>query len=91
MNFHWPSFLRSKPHTEVADLRDRAIVAETKAVLLENALEAERRRRFRERRRDASDVSHAIAARAADYAKRFGKLDKGVKDRAIEAAKRGRG
>lgn len=80
----------SKP-TDIAELRDRPIVAETKAVLLENALEAERSRRTRERRRDATDIARAIAARAAALKERFKGLDEGVKERAAEAAKRGRG
>ena len=88
MAFHWPFF--SKP-TDIAELRDRAIVAETKAVLLENAVEAERRRRTRERRRDATDIARAIAARAQVYSDRFRDLTDEQKDRAVEAAKRGRG
>ena len=80
----------SKP-TDIAELRDRAIVAETKAVLLENALEAERSRRTRERRRDATDIARAIAARAQVYSDRFSHLTDEQKSRAVEAAKRGRG
>ena len=83
---------RTEPaHTEAAELRDRAIVAETKAVLLENALEAERSRRGRERRRDATDIARAIAARAQVYSDRFRDLTDEQKARAVEAAKRGRG
>lgn len=88
MAFHWPFF---SPPTDIAELRDRAIVAETKAVLLENALEAERSRRSRERRRDATDISRAIAARAQVYSDRFSHLTDEQKARAVEAAKRGRG
>lgn len=88
MAFHWPFF---SPPTDIAELRDRAIVAETKAVLLENALEAERRRRGRERRRDATDIARAIAARAQVYSDRFSHLTDEQKARAIQAAKRGRG
>jgi len=88
MNFHWP-FFRKPAHTELAELRDRLIVAETKAVLIENALEAERSRRSRERRRDATDVKHAIAARAKAYSDRFAKLKEGEGPAFIAAAKNG--
>ena len=80
----------SKP-TDIAELRDRALMAETRNVLLENALEAERSRRGRERRRDATDVSRAIAARAQVYSDRFRHLTDEQRARAVEAAKRGRG
>lgn len=88
MAFHWPFF--SKP-IDIAELRARAIVAETKAVLFENAFEAERYRRGRERRRDATDIARAIAARAQVYSDRFSHLTDEQKARAVQAAKRGRG
>jgi hypothetical protein len=72
---------------ELAEIRDRLIEAETKAVFLENHLEAERRRRTRERRRDATDVSRAIAAKAASLKARFAKLDASQIEAAIEAGK----
>lgn len=54
--------LFSKPkHTEVAELRDRCIVAETRALLLADELERARRPK-RERRRDAASF---IAAKKA--------------------------
>lgn len=87
MAFHWPAFIKPAP-TDIAELRDRAIVAETKAVLLENALEAERSRRGRERRRDATDIARAIAARAQVYSDRFSHLTDEQKARAIQAGKR---
>ncbi len=87
MNFHWPIFSKPAYHAELAELRDRLIVAEAKAVLIENALEAERRRRTRERRRDATDVSRAIAAKAEALTKRFAKLDEAQIRAAIEAGK----
>lgn len=77
--------------TDTAELRDRAIIAETKAVLLENALEVERCRRGRERRRDATDIARAIAARAQVYSDRFAHLTDDQRRRAIQQAKRGRG
>ena len=44
-------------------------------------------RRTRERRRDATDVSRAIAAKAAALTKRFAKLDEAQIRAAIEAGK----
>ena len=53
MNFHFPSLFRPKPSLEeFAAMRDRALVAETKAVLLENIVEHANRPR-REIRKDA--------------------------------------
>ena len=55
-------FSKPKPkHTEVAELRDRCIVAETRALLLADELERARRPK-RERRRDAASF---IAAKKA--------------------------
>ena len=48
-------------------------------------------RRGRERRRDATDIARAIAARAQVYSDRFRDLTDEQKARAVEAAKRGRG
>jgi Tfp pilus assembly protein PilE len=84
--FHWPTFSKPAP-TDIAELRDRAIVAETKAVLLENALEAERRRRTRERRKDHTDTARAIAAQAQAYSQRFASLTPSQRTAAIEAGK----
>lgn len=61
MSFHFLSLFRKPAHTEVAELRDRCIVAETKAVFLANEVERLRRPK-RERRKDAASV---IAARKA--------------------------
>ncbi len=54
----WP--FSNPKHTEVAELRDRCIVAETKAILLADELERARRPK-RERRRDAASVVEARA------------------------------
>ena len=67
------SLFRKPAHTEVAELRDRCIVAETKAILLADELERARRAK-RERRKDATDISRAIAARAQAYSDRFSRL-----------------
>lgn len=76
----------------IAAMRDRCIVAETKAVLLENEVERLRRRQLRERRKDARDVAKAIAARAADYADRFAGLTDEQRSKAkAAAARKGRG
>ena len=85
------TFPTELPDEEICELRDRAMFLEMRAVLLQNALEAERSRRGRERRRDATDISRAIAARAQVYSDRFRDLTDEQKARAIQAAKRGRG
>lgn len=85
------TFPTELPAEEISELRDRAMFLEMRAVLLQNALEAERSRRGRERRRDATDIARAIAARAQVYSDRFSHLTDEQKARAVEAAKRGRG
>lgn len=72
MNFHWPFFIKPKS-AEVAELRDRCIVAETRAILLENELERARRPK-RERRRDAGAFRDAREATTQRYAERLSTL-----------------
>lgn len=89
MNLSFFPLLRPKPaHAEVAELRDRVIIAETQAVLLMNEVEHLRRPR-RERRRDASDIRRAIAARAKAYSDRFENLKEDDLRAFIAAAKNG--
>lgn len=51
---------------EYAAMRDRALVAETKAVLLENIVEHSAARRSREVRKDAGSYRDAAAKRKAE-------------------------
>lgn len=81
-------FLRPRNVEEVAALRDRALVAETKALLLEDIVHHQARPR-RERRKDASDIKHAIAARAAAYSERFKSIPEAQRTAFIAAAKNG--
>ena len=61
VNFSFRLPFTRPSHTEVADLRDRCIVAETRALLLEDIV-MHRGVAPRERRKDAKDV---IAAKRA--------------------------
>ena len=66
MNFHLPRLFRPKPSLEeFAAMRDRALVAETKAVLLENIVEHSNRHR-REIRKDAGSYRDQAAKRKAE-------------------------
>lgn len=82
--------VRLKPSPAETALRDENIALGAQVFALECVV-ASLRRRGRERRRDATDIARAIAARAAAYKKRFANLGKSVKERAIQQAKRGRG
>lgn len=89
MNF---PFFSLKPDRidELAGLRDQVIVAETKAILLENELDATRRRQRRERRKDATDIKTASAACREFYSNKVANLTPSQRSAAIEAGKRRR-
>ncbi len=71
MNFHFLSLFRKR---DIPELLERALVAETRAAVLENVLEKRERRARRERRKDATDIARAISARAKEYSDRFSRL-----------------
>ena len=85
-----PFFPWLRTRAEIAELHDRLIEANTKAIFLENEVDRLRRRTRRERRRDAVEVARAIAARAQLYSERFSTLSDKDRAAAIERAKVGR-
>lgn len=82
--------VRLKPSQAEIALRDENIALGAQVFALECVVTS-LRNRGRERRRDATDISRAIAARAQVYSDRFSHLTDEQKARAVEAAKRGRG
>jgi hypothetical protein len=82
MTFHFPSLFRPKPSLEeYAAMRDRALVAETKAVLLENIVEHANRPR-REVLKDAGRYREESAKRKAELIAYAARLSNPVREEA---------